>query len=106
MGDPMQGACVCRRHPCWDDEGKAHSCVEAGAPYLQFHYDKDGTLKCGCGPLPHYASTHIYRDKCAGHHCEMLHPVLDWEEATQSCICRQHPCWNDHGLKHECSDAR
>ena len=33
--------CVCRAHPCWDDNGATHLCQEPNN-HLVFHYDKDG----------------------------------------------------------------
>merc|ERR1712159_380247 len=49
-------------------------------------------------------SVYLSRDVCPGHKCENEeHPILDLDERGQ-CSCRQHPCWNQDGLKHECSN--
>eukprot|EP00443_Scrippsiella_acuminata_P040470 CAMPEP_0115257804 /NCGR_PEP_ID=MMETSP0270-20121206/46964_1 /TAXON_ID=71861 /ORGANISM="Scrippsiella trochoidea, Strain CCMP3099" /LENGTH=174 /DNA_ID=CAMNT_0002673527 /DNA_START=55 /DNA_END=579 /DNA_ORIENTATION=+ len=102
-----ENKCVCRAHPCWDDNGAAHSCVGEDAPFLTFSYDKDLKLSCGCSSLPFYASTYIVKDLCPGHYCESRdHSVLDYDEAEGKCICRVHPCHDMDGMKHECNDPK
>jgi len=97
------GGCVCRAHPCWDDEGQAHSCATPEHPYLSFHYEEDKTLTCSCSSIPHHASVHVSKDLCAGHKChDESYPVLDYDEDKEECLCRAHPCWNDDGKKHAC----
>eukprot|EP00747_Dinoflagellata_sp_TGD_P164795 gnl/TRDRNA2_/TRDRNA2_185228_c0_seq1.p1 gnl/TRDRNA2_/TRDRNA2_185228_c0~~gnl/TRDRNA2_/TRDRNA2_185228_c0_seq1.p1 ORF type:complete len:183 (-),score=18.51 gnl/TRDRNA2_/TRDRNA2_185228_c0_seq1:55-603(-) len=102
-----QGSCVCQAHPCWNDDGVKHTCDDPAYPHLHFYYENDGKLKCGCTPTPHYASIHVSRDKCPGETCdEGDHPILDWDDDQQRCLCRSHPCHNDKGLKHECNNDR
>merc|ERR1712129_199045 len=80
-----------------------HHCQDSQYPFLGFHYTEEQKLTCTCSSLPHYGSPHIAKDKCAGHRCEKPdHPVLDWDEEQEECVCRSHPCWNDRGEKHEC----
>merc|ERR1719401_983443 len=87
--------CVCRAHPCWDDSGAVHSCSDPQFPYLNFKYETDGTLKCGCSKNAVDVSVHVAKDKCPGHDCEGDHPVLDYVPEDGKCICRSHPCWGD-----------
>jgi len=35
-----------------------------------------------------------------------MYPVLDYDEGSQTCLCRENPCWNDRGTKHECGDPK
>merc|ERR1719379_2677919 len=82
-----------------------HMCDSFDAPYLIFSYTKELELKCGCTHRPIYQSTYIHKDLCPEHHCdEDDHPVLDWDDVEQKCVCRTHPCENVEGLKHECHD--
>jgi hypothetical protein len=30
-------------------------------------------------------------------------PILDYVAEEDRCVCRANPCWNDHGLTHDCS---
>ncbi|CAE7832397.1 fadB [Symbiodinium sp. KB8] len=96
--------CVCRSHPCWDDNGQLHTCRgQSGFPYLAFFYNEKKELQCECSSFPHYSSLYISRDLCAGHRClDPAHPVLDYDDAKDECVCRSHPCWNDKGRSHKC----
>merc|ERR1712032_419170 len=98
------GSCVCMPHPCWDDRGLKHTCVETpDFPFLHFYFTEEGEIHCGCSSIPHTDSLLIARDLCPGQKCETQdHPVLDWEEDTESCVCRSHPCWNIKGKRHSC----
>merc|ERR1719356_1137078 len=101
--DEDAGQCVCREHPCWNDGGQLHHCNDPQFPYLGFHYTTEGVLTCTCSSIPHYGSQYVARDKCSGHRCEEPgHPVLDWDEDNDECVCRSHPCWNDRGERHDC----
>jgi len=31
-------------------------------------------------------------------------PMIDYDEDTKKCHCAAHPCWNDEGTAHHCSD--
>eukprot|EP00440_Ansanella_granifera_P007037 gb/GFBE01007624.1/.p1 GENE.gb/GFBE01007624.1/~~gb/GFBE01007624.1/.p1 ORF type:complete len:218 (+),score=45.01 gb/GFBE01007624.1/:1-654(+) len=106
--DMEQNRCVCRAHPCWDDNGQVHTCKDnTNFPYLSFRYMEDKTLKCECSSIPHYSSVHIARDLCAGHMCDKPDfPILDFDEDKDECVCRAHPCWNDNGLKHACDQPQ
>lgn len=105
--DPQEGKCICRQHPCWNDNGNVHSCPLMDAPYLTFSYSQDGTLSCGCSPTPWYSSVHLAKDICGGSHCDShQHPVLDYDEKTRNCICRANPCWDLEGMKHGCSNPK
>lgn len=98
--------CICAAHPCWNDNGIKHACTDKAFPYLSFSYLENGDLFCNCNAEPHYASTHISKDLCAGHRCEdPQHPILDWDEDSNSCLCRTHPCWQLEGMKHECNSS-
>jgi len=106
-----QGTCVCRAHPCWNDNGMTHQCLSTKFPFLHFHHDVNGTLVCGCSSVPQYGSVHVSKDLCPGHSCESeALPVLDWAHG-RSCLCRGHPC-KDPALASgnagttECSDPQ
>eukprot|EP00747_Dinoflagellata_sp_TGD_P017217 gnl/TRDRNA2_/TRDRNA2_125674_c0_seq2.p1 gnl/TRDRNA2_/TRDRNA2_125674_c0~~gnl/TRDRNA2_/TRDRNA2_125674_c0_seq2.p1 ORF type:complete len:186 (+),score=16.52 gnl/TRDRNA2_/TRDRNA2_125674_c0_seq2:119-676(+) len=89
--DEAKQTCVCRAHPCWDDNGLRHQCEDRKFPHLEFYYEKDLTLKCRCSSKPTYASPHVMRVKCPGHHCNNdSYPVLD--VLGDQCMCRKHPC--------------
>ncbi|CAL1170656.1 unnamed protein product [Cladocopium goreaui] len=106
--DPAQKKCVCLRHPCWDDNGVQHKCP-GDVPedkYLSFYHDSQGKLNCGCSKEPNYKSVYLSKDLCKDSHCTPEHPILDYDEEKQTCICRTHPCWDDNGLTHSCPDAK
>mmetsp|Transcript_74183 Transcript_74183/g.146978 ORF Transcript_74183/g.146978 Transcript_74183/m.146978 type:complete len:188 (+) Transcript_74183:66-629(+) len=46
--DEAQQKCICIKHPCLDDGGKEHSCLQEKFPLLAFHYDEQNRLKCQC----------------------------------------------------------
>jgi len=99
--------CICRAHPCWDDNGVVHSCDSKDYPFLTFSYDQAGTLSCGCSGEPFHASTYITKDLCPGHYCEEPEfPILDYDKTKRECICRAHPCHDLEGMKHECNDPK
>jgi len=101
--DESNGQCVCRAHPCWDDNGLTHTCNREEFPYLSFSYEESGDLVCECSSSPHESSIHVSLDLCRGHKCSSAeHPVLDWDDGDGKCVCRSHPCWNDQGQRHEC----
>ena len=76
---------------------------QSGFPYLAFFYNEKKELQCECSSFPHYSSLYISRDLCAGHRClDPAHPVLDYDDAKDECVCRSHPCWNDKGRSHKC----
>jgi len=105
--DEHENKCVCAAHPCWDDNGKSHSCDGGEFPHLAFSYSKEGVLACSCGKEPHYMSKYIAKVKCAGEHCESPeHPLVDWSGETNRCVCRKHPCHDLAGAKHACSDDK
>eukprot|EP00931_Biecheleriopsis_adriatica_P097463 TRINITY_DN7122_c0_g1_i1.p1 TRINITY_DN7122_c0_g1~~TRINITY_DN7122_c0_g1_i1.p1 ORF type:complete len:226 (+),score=48.94 TRINITY_DN7122_c0_g1_i1:38-715(+) len=105
--DEDAGECVCRAHPCWDDNGLTHTCKsKPDFPFLAFRYSETKDLICECSSIPHYSSVHIARDLCAGHMCDKPEfPILDYDEEKQECLCRAHPCWDDNGQKHSCNKA-
>lgn len=97
--DKDEQKCICRAHPCWDDDGQVHSCETEEFPHLRFSYDNMGTLSCGCSSVPHYESVYIAKDMCAGHYCEEEdYPILDYNPDQGSCICRAHPCMDIDGM--------
>eukprot|EP00931_Biecheleriopsis_adriatica_P013567 TRINITY_DN1149_c0_g1_i1.p1 TRINITY_DN1149_c0_g1~~TRINITY_DN1149_c0_g1_i1.p1 ORF type:complete len:183 (+),score=34.62 TRINITY_DN1149_c0_g1_i1:71-619(+) len=106
--DPDAKKCVCRAHPCWqDDEGLTHSCPSKDTPHLIFSYSEEGKLSCGCSKEPHYETLVIAKHKCAGQHCDNKDfPILDYDESEKKCLCRAHPCWDADGLTHACNDAK
>merc|ERR1711871_564556 len=71
-----------------------------------FSYTKEGKLACGCSAHPHYDSTYIAKELCPGEFCDDKEntPVVDYDDKTNTCICRSHPCWNINGLRHSCED--
>jgi protein disulfide-isomerase-like protein len=111
--DENEKKCLCAAHPCWNDDGKAHSCdLEGEFPHLSFSYTKEGQLECGCRKEPHYMSKYIAQVKCPGEHCDNPEfPIVDYQpEAEENygtikskCVCRAHPCHDLDGVKHECS---
>mmetsp|Transcript_78041 Transcript_78041/g.137511 ORF Transcript_78041/g.137511 Transcript_78041/m.137511 type:complete len:219 (+) Transcript_78041:57-713(+) len=102
--DEDEERCVCRAHPCWDDNGRVHSCKDKpDFSYLSFRYTDEKDLVCECSSIPQYSSVHIAHDLCSGHMCDKPDfPVLDFDAEQQQCLCRAHPCWNDNGLRHSC----
>merc|ERR1712217_169046 len=101
--------CLCRAHPCWDDDGVRHVCEDPQYQHLKYHYDDDGKLICECSSEPHYATLYISKEKCQGQTCsDSEHPILDFDEEKGECVCRSHPCWGlmdgDEQVKHECMD--
>merc|ERR1712187_818511 len=46
--DENEQKCICRKHPCKNDNGVAHSCSDEKFPVLAYHYDEEGNLKCQC----------------------------------------------------------
>lgn len=106
--DQERGECVCRAHPCWDNEGVEHQCSESsGFPFLHFSYSVDQRLTCTCSSVPQYDSIHVSKDHCPGETCDSADfPILDWEPREQKCFCRAHPCWDQHGSKHVCTDPK
>eukprot|EP00756_Hemistasia_phaeocysticola_P054494 Hpha_TRINITY_DN30412_c0_g1::TRINITY_DN30412_c0_g1_i1::g.168075::m.168075 len=43
--------------------------------------------------------------KCSDAHCpDENHPILDYNETAQECVCREHPCHNHNGVKWTCDD--
>mmetsp|Transcript_96072 Transcript_96072/g.271956 ORF Transcript_96072/g.271956 Transcript_96072/m.271956 type:complete len:178 (+) Transcript_96072:83-616(+) len=96
--------CICRQHPCWNDDGKQHSCGEE-RPYLAFGHMKDGTLVCSCRKFPHIGSVYIGRELCPGEACESeAAPILEYDDKQKKCACAAHPCMNDNGLEHQCKN--
>jgi len=104
--DPVEKKCVCAAHPCWNDNGLMHSCPEASKPYLHYFYHENKTLQCGCADFPHYSPPYISKVTCFGQSCENKDMVLDFDEEQGKCVCRPHPCHNDKGLKHSCTDPK
>mmetsp|Transcript_38510 Transcript_38510/g.86594 ORF Transcript_38510/g.86594 Transcript_38510/m.86594 type:complete len:191 (+) Transcript_38510:64-636(+) len=101
--DGDKGGCLCTTHPCWNDNGRTHSCKEdAPHKFLHFTYHENGTLHCLCSSIPYYESRFIARDLCLGHYCEDPDfPVLDIDDLGE-CVCKAHPCWNAKGRSHTC----
>ena len=93
--------CICRQHPCWNDDGKVHSCVKG--LYLAFAYQTDGKLVCSCQKFPHFGSVYLAQDICPGSSCtEEGTPILEFSEDSRGCICSSNPCLNDNGMQHSC----
>jgi len=96
-------------HPCHHDQNAEgnrviHSCG-AEKPFLGFSYTAEKQLQCGC--LEHVATGSVYigRELCAGHTCEDgKNLLLDYDERTDECVCSGHPCLNDNGKEHRCSN--
>jgi len=103
--DRDQNKCVCSAHPCWDDSGKSHACLTAEFPHLHMTYHEDGRLECSCNKNPQYVSPYIAKVLCSGHKCtEEEFPILDFAPDENRCVCKKHPCHDQGGVKHECSD--
>jgi hypothetical protein len=99
--------CVCKAHPCWNDNGVTHRCPDSAFPFLHFEYSEDKTLTCTCGTIPLLDSIHVAKDLCPGQTCDDTEkPVLDWDPQDQKCICRSHPCNDLDGIHHECKDPK
>lgn len=97
--------CFCRAHPCLDDEGMRHECTSPQARFLHFSYDKHGKLSCKCQKEPQYTPHYLAKEVCPEQHCpDPLKPVMDWDDHRMACICRSHPCWDDHGVVHSCEN--
>jgi hypothetical protein len=102
--DKEQGTCICRAHPCWNNDGVEHKCEDPSFPHLRFHVNTSGGLQCGCGKTAAMDSLHVARDLCAGEQCDSDEfPVMDWDEEGGKCICRANPCSAGvNGVKHAC----
>jgi hypothetical protein len=97
--------CICRAHPCWNDNGRLHDCSLESGFHLAFSYTPDRNLTCSCSSTPHYTTPHIARDLCPGQQCLLVdYPVLDWDPIQKSCMCRSNPCWNEPGARDKCKD--
>merc|ERR1712014_237401 len=93
--------CICRQHPCLNDNGKVHSCPTPELPFLAFAYHKDGTLICSCQKFPHFGSVFLADDLCQGGMCDQEEtPILEYDEEQKSCVCSTNPCKNDNGVAH------
>jgi len=43
---------------------------------------------------------------CRGGTCkDPRFPLLDYDVQKQECICRAHPCWDNAGVSHQCSES-
>jgi hypothetical protein len=106
--DREEGTCVCRAHPCWNNDGIEHKCPDPESPHLRFSYDGKGILQCGCGKTPVMDSVHVARDLCAGEACPSDEfPITDWDAEGGKCICRENPCTEDaQGIHHSCEDVQ
>jgi hypothetical protein len=104
--DNKGNKCICRKHPCWEDNGKVHTCSATGEfPFLSYTYLEDGSLKCKCSKFPHPGgSVTVAKDLCKGGTCdpEKQHSVLDYNETSKECMCVANPCKNDKGMEHRC----
>lgn len=100
--------CVCRAHPCWDDNGLEHDCSLESGLHLSFMYTEDKSLQCGCSDAPHQSSLHISKDLCPGHNCvgSFDYPLLDWDSVEQKCLCRKNPCLEIEGAVSKCADPK
>merc|ERR1712224_805235 len=99
---PESEQCHCLAHPCWNDNGVAHSCADG--TFLTFHFDADRKLQCQCtdrNDQPLSVSKWISHDKCPGLTCPVATPILDWSPENPQCICRTHPCANA-----QCNDPK
>jgi len=104
--DENDNKCLCAAHPCWDDDGKHHSCNSEEAPHLKFSYTQEGQLECGCSKDPHYSSKYIAKVKCPGEHCEDSDLFVDYDPEHKKCVCKTHPCHSLDGTKHSCNDPK
>lgn len=97
--DRTQRKCICTPHPCWN----TRECPE-DKPHPTYNFDDRKKINCTCSSHAHCDSAYIAKEMCASHKCDTLeHPILDWDEEKQECICRAHPCWDDDGQRHECT---
>uniref|UniRef100_A0A6U9JR72 Uncharacterized protein n=1 Tax=Oxyrrhis marina TaxID=2969 RepID=A0A6U9JR72_OXYMA len=46
--DEEKGECICRTHPCHNDDGVRHSCESEDKPHLRYRYDDSDKLVCEC----------------------------------------------------------
>lgn len=101
--DPVAEKCNCIANPCWDDNGRQHSCQDVRHPFLVFSYDQSGGLQCRCSSISQQNSVYLSKHVCAGHKCDhSSFPMLDLDDGGE-CKCLAHPCWNDNGLNHSCA---
>merc|ERR1712217_658679 len=109
--DPETNKCFCRAHPCHHDSNDAgqrvtHSC-NGENPFLGFTYSEDKKLQCACQKTVFAGSVHIAKDLCPGQGCaEGEDYLLDYNAAERKCVCNKHPCTNDNGLAHACTDPK
>merc|ERR1740121_2030473 len=100
--DTKKHKCVCTPHPCWN----VRRCP-ADQPYPVFNFDAGNKINCSCSERAICNSKYVASVKCPGHMCadESRHPILDFDDKTNSCLCRAHPCWDDGGLRHDCAST-
>jgi hypothetical protein len=102
---PEQDLCVCRAHPCWNDNGRVHDCSLESGLHLTFGYTHDGKLTCSCSATPQDSTFHMAHDLCPGQQCALPDfPLLDWDPDEKRCLCRSNPCWNEPGVPEKCKD--
>merc|ERR1712150_275793 len=114
MGDYnlTEKKCHCTAHPCHHDTNEmnqrvVHSCTDPNLPFLGFEYLPDGKLQCKCQKTDPISSVYIAKVLCPGHTCEDGNDLLlDYDETKKSCICSRHPCKNDGGIEHKCTDPK
>ncbi|CAE8642102.1 unnamed protein product [Polarella glacialis] len=49
--DEDKGECLCRAHPCWNDNGRKHTCDKEDFPILRYRLDKidgESVTVCEC----------------------------------------------------------
>mmetsp|Transcript_43646 Transcript_43646/g.102957 ORF Transcript_43646/g.102957 Transcript_43646/m.102957 type:complete len:227 (-) Transcript_43646:169-849(-) len=98
--DLETGKCLCRAHPCWNDNGLEHRCNDPEFPFLHFAYTQEKELQCSCSSIPLHDSLHVSRDLCPGHTCtQESNPILDYNATLSECQCRSDVC-----SLHKCDD--
>eukprot|EP00756_Hemistasia_phaeocysticola_P054826 Hpha_TRINITY_DN30737_c0_g1::TRINITY_DN30737_c0_g1_i1::g.28369::m.28369 len=49
----------------------------------------------------------VINEKCGAVHCPgETATILDYNETSQECVCREHPCHNHKGFKWVCDDPK
>jgi len=105
LADYENGECICKRHPCWELNGRKYTCNDNPEhPFLHYIYT-DGAFQCMCSSLPHYDPPYLVQKICPANGCDTPeHPVLDYDPDEGHCFCRHHPCENINGTKYSCTD--
>jgi len=82
------GVCTCRPNPCWDDNGKRHSCGLM-FPILSYRQDSNGKMVCECKPKLHKPGD---LNETAEHRVFSSIPQYKYDDPTLPTRCEIQTC--------------